>query len=111
MGGNSIEKEDRKKVAQIRNAFYQMNEKFERLLKFKPFSKIKLWTFEFNLMSTYNIFASMRIDQRTYSLEDQIKKIEQQLDLRDYYDIKRPTVIFFSNHGDSVKGDLSTGNR
>ena len=29
-------------------------------------------------------------------MDDQIKQLEIQLDLKDYYDIKRPTVVFFS---------------
>lgn len=31
-------------------------------------------------------------------LNDQIKQLENVLDLRDYYDIKRPTVVFFSSN-------------
>ena len=29
-------------------------------------------------------------------MDEQIKQLEIQLDLKDYYDIKRPTVVFFS---------------
>lgn len=28
-------------------------------------------------------------------MEDQIKQLEAALDLKDYYDIKRPTVVYF----------------
>ena len=93
----NYQKEDRKKVNQIRTQFYSLNEEFEQLLKFKPISSFNKWSLEFNLLSIYNIFSSIRLEERSVSLQDQIKQLETQLDLRDYYDIKRPTVVFFSN--------------
>jgi hypothetical protein len=39
----------------------------------------------------------LRIDDRIHSYEDKIRKLELELDLKDYYDIKRPTVVFFGN--------------
>lgn len=89
-------KEDRKRVNAVRTQFYALNEQFERMLNFKPISRIQLWTLEFDVAATYQVFASIRMEERTYSLQDQIKQLEDQLDLKDYYDIKRPTVVFFS---------------
>jgi len=39
----------------------------------------------------------MSIDDRLHSHEDKIRILELELDLKDYYDIKRPTVVFFSH--------------
>jgi hypothetical protein len=48
-----------------------------------------------NLPSAYYIFQTLRLEEKSHSLSDHIKELEGQLDLRDYYDIKRPTVVFF----------------
>lgn len=39
----------------------------------------------------------MIIEDRVHSCEDKIRILELELDLKDYYDIKRPTVVFFNN--------------
>ena len=39
----------------------------------------------------------MVIEDRILSCEDKIRILELELDLKDYYDIKRPTVVFFNN--------------
>ena len=49
-----------------------------------------------NMTATYNIFQSFNIEERIHSLDDQIKQLEVQLDLKDYYDIKRPTIALFN---------------
>ncbi|CDW71274.1 kelch motif family protein [Stylonychia lemnae] len=91
----SLEKEDKIRVNQVRTQFYSINERFEQLLKFKSVSKIQLWQTELNLNQTYNIFATFKLEEKFYSTEDKIKELEAQMDLKDYYDIKRPIVVFF----------------
>ena len=39
---------------------------------------------------------SMNLDDRIISKEDKIRKMELELDLKDYYDIKRPAPIYNS---------------
>jgi hypothetical protein len=39
---------------------------------------------------------AFKIEEMTESFEDHIKLFEKQLDLKDYYDIKRPIALFFS---------------
>lgn len=46
---------------------------------------------------SYKCLQSMAIEDRIHSCEDKIRILELELDLKDYYDIKRPTVVFFSN--------------
>lgn len=36
-------------------------------------------------------------------MDDEIKAIKDEIDLREYYDIKRPTVVFFKYSGDEKK--------
>jgi hypothetical protein len=38
----SLEKEDKQRISNVRTQFYSLNEKFEKLLKFKPLLKIHL---------------------------------------------------------------------
>ena len=52
---------------------------------------------DINIENTYQSLQSLRIDDRIHSYEDKIRKLELELDLKDYYDIKRPTVVFFAN--------------
>lgn len=52
-----------------------------------------------NMAATYNIFQSFKIEEIVESMEEKIKHLEVELDLKDYYDIKRPTVVFFSTTG------------
>ena len=94
--GSSLEKEDKVRVNTVRTQFYALNERFEQLLKFKPIRKLHLWQTEMNMPASYNIFSSFKIEEKIYSMDEQIKQLEIQLDLKDYYDIKRPTVVFFS---------------
>ena len=92
----SLEKEDKIRVNTARTQFYTLNERFEQLLKFKPIRKLHLWQTEMSMPAAYNIFQSFKIEEKIYSMDEQIKQLEIQLDLKDYYDIKRPTVVFFS---------------
>lgn len=75
-----------------------MNERFEQLLKFKPIRKLSLWQTEIDLQAAYSIFQTVKLEERGQSLNEQIKQLENVLDLRDYYDIKRPTVVFFGKN-------------
>jgi hypothetical protein len=49
-----------------------------------------------NLDAAYEMMKAFKIDEETESFEDHIKNFEQQLDLKDYYDIKRPIALFFT---------------
>jgi len=49
-----------------------------------------------NVDAAYEMFGAFKIEESTESFEDQIKTFEQQLDLKDYYDIKRPLALFFT---------------
>jgi len=90
------EKEDRSRLAGVRTLFYSLNERFEHLLKFKPIRKVNLWSVEMNVEVAQGVMDTFRLSEETESLDEQVKTLEHQLDLRDYYDIKRPCAVFFS---------------
>lgn len=52
-----------------------------------------------NMTATYNIFQAFKVEEVVETLDEKIKQLEVELDLKDYYDIKRPTVVFFSIKG------------
>ena len=56
---------------------------------------------ELDLEKVYKCLQSLLVEERTHSYEEKIRKMELELDLKDYYDIKRPTVVFFSNAAQS----------
>jgi hypothetical protein len=58
-------------------------------------------TIDINLDISYQFLQSLRLDDRIVSKEDDIRQMELELDLKDYYDIKRPTVVFFGNEAKS----------
>ena len=66
-------------------------------MKFKAIRRIQLSSVDINIEKSYQSLQSLRIDDRIHSYEDKIRKLELELDLKDYYDIKRPTVVFFGN--------------
>ena len=39
-GAHELEKQDKQRVQSVRTQFYQLNEKFEQFLKFKPIRKL-----------------------------------------------------------------------
>ena len=45
-------------------------------------------TVDINLDMSYQFMQSMNLDDRIISKEDKIRKMELELDLKDYYDIK-----------------------
>ena len=45
---------------------------------------------------TVEMFKAFKVDEETESFEDQIKQFEMKLDLKDYYDIKRPIALFLT---------------
>ena len=92
-----MENFDKLLLQDIRTDFYKFNTEFEQILKFKPIRKIQISHIELNLDKAYQSLQSLSIEDRIHSFEDQIRKMELELDLKDYYDIKRPTVVFFSN--------------
>jgi hypothetical protein len=68
-----LEKQDKIRVNQSRTAFYQLNEKFEQLLQFKPIRKVHLWRTEMDMQATYNIFKAFKIEEIVESMEEKIK--------------------------------------
>ncbi len=40
--------------------------------------------------------SAFKISGVTHSFDEQVRQLEATLDLKDYYDIKRPTVVFFA---------------
>ena len=54
-----------------------------------------------NVDAAYEMFGAFKIEESTESFEDHIKTFEQQLDLKDYYDIKRPLALFFTQQPSS----------
>jgi hypothetical protein len=90
------EKEDRDKLNSVRTIFYQINERFEQLLKFRPLRKVESMRVEMDLEAAYSLLQAFRMEACVFSLEEQVKGLETQLDLKEYYDIKRPTVVFFA---------------
>lgn len=49
-----------------------------------------------NVDAAYSMMKAFKVVDVTESLEDKVHALEQQLDLKDYYDIKRPNVVFFT---------------
>lgn len=43
-----------------------------------------------------NMMEVFKLSVQVESLDEEVKAIESQLDLKDYYDIKRPSVVFFT---------------
>lgn len=101
------EKEDRSRLATVRTQFYNLNERFEHLLKFKPIRKINLWSVEMNIEAAQAVTETFRLSEEAESLDEQVKTLENQLDLRDYYDIKRPCAVFFSQSKESTSVTVS----
>ena len=91
------EKEDRARLNSVRTLFYQLNERFEQLLKYKPISQVNVWEAEMNLEAAHLMLSAFSVSERPESLTDQVKDLELQLDLKEYHDIKRPTVVFFTH--------------
>lgn len=42
------------------------------------------------------MFKAFKVKEYPESFEEHIKALEQQLDLKEFYDIKRPTAVIFS---------------
>ena len=65
-----------------------------------------------NLDSSYNIFSAIKLEEKVEPLNEQMKELEILLDLREYYDIKRPTVVFFRRNSKQIrvkKFDIMSG--
>lgn len=56
-----------------------------------------------NLDASYNIFSAVKLEEKVKPLNEHLKELELQLDLRDYYDIKRPTVVFFRRNNKQIR--------
>lgn len=46
--------------------------------------------------AAYEMLKAFKVSEAVESLDEQVKQLESNLDLKDYYDIKRPTVVFFT---------------
>lgn len=102
-----LEAEDRTRLNQVRSVFYHLNERFEQLLKFKPVRSVKSYKTSMNLDAAYEMMNAFKIDEETESFEEHIKSFEQQLDLKDYYDIKRPIALFFTQSSSQKTSTLT----
>ena len=79
----------------IRSEFYRYNSLFEQVLKFKPIRKVHMSRVEVCLEQSYESLQSIRVDEDLLSFDERIKDLEMELDLKEYYEIKRPTIVFF----------------
>lgn len=43
-----------------------------------------------NVEAAYDMMKAFKLEESPESLDDQVRQLEAQLDLKDYYDIKRP---------------------
>jgi hypothetical protein len=66
----SLEKEDKQRISNVRTQFYSLNEKFEKLLKFKPLLKIHLMQTEMHMPASYNIFQSFKLEEKIHSMDE-----------------------------------------
>jgi hypothetical protein len=67
---NSLEKEDKKRVNNIRTKFYQLNEKFEQFLKFRPMKRLHLWYLNFEMSALYGVFSSIKLEEKVRSMDE-----------------------------------------
>lgn len=70
------EKEDRTRLNSVRTLFYQLNERFEQLLKFKPIRSVNTWAAEMNIEAAYSMLGTFRMEEVNESFEEQIKAME-----------------------------------
>lgn len=98
----NLEKEDKQRLGAVRSLFYALNERFEQLLRFKVFSRLRLFQTELNMAATYRVFDAFRVEERVHSMEEQLKELQAVLDLKDYFEIKRPTVVYFHEQNGHV---------
>lgn len=79
----------------MRAQFYLLNEKFEGFLNLRPIKSINLQEVEFEKESVLRVLNSLRLEEKEEVLSEEIKQMEEEIDMREYYEIKRPTVVFF----------------
>ena len=72
-----------------------LNEKFEGFLNLRPIKSINLQEVEFEKESVLRVLNSLRLEEKEEVLSEEIKQMEEEIDMREYYEIKRPTVVFF----------------
>ena len=54
---------------------------------------------EVSLEESYESLKSVSVDEDSIlSFDERIKELELELDLKEYYDIKRPTIVFFGGN-------------
>lgn len=78
-------------------------------MKFKPIRKVNLSKVELNLEKSYEAMTGINIDQSLLSFDTKIREMEQELDLKDYYDIKRPTIVYFSKRRNKLSNKDEQG--
>jgi len=49
------------------------------------------------------VLNSLRLEEKEEVLSEEIKQMEEEIDMREYYEIKRPTVVFFEGDQEGVK--------
>lgn len=64
------EKEDRARLNNVRTIFYQLNERFEQLLKFKPIKKVETWSTELNMDAAFGLMDVFKLEEVTQTFED-----------------------------------------
>ena len=92
----SAEHVDKLILQDIRTEFYRHNSLFEQVLKFKPVRRVHLTKVDVSLEQSYLMTQLIRVDEEQLSYDERIRSLELELDLKEYYDIKRPTIVFFS---------------
>ena len=90
------EKDDKNRLTNVKSLFFQLNEKFEQLLKFKGLTSVQLWQTEMDTAGAREMLKTFKVSEYCESFEEQVKQLEHQLELKEYYDIKRPQAIIFS---------------
>lgn len=60
-----------------------------------------------NVEAAQSLVDVFQLREEQESLDEQVKLLENQLDLKDYYDIKRPCAVFFSQHKSATTVTIS----
>ncbi len=68
---------------------------------------MQLWHTEMDVGAAREMLKAFKVTEESESFEEQVRQLEHQLELKEYYDIKRPQAIIFSQLGcqGGVKAD------
>ena len=67
------EKEDRDRLNTVRSLFYNLNERFEQLLKYKPIRSVNIWNTEMNVEAAYDMMKAFKLEESPESLDEQVR--------------------------------------